>query len=78
MNRPHFDEETMAMQIAHFAPLSAPAMTGAPALDLHEDIMASHPIGLSVTGTIAAILFALLFAAIVVHDLTTGQVGSPF
>jgi hypothetical protein len=68
----------MATQIAHFAPFAGFAMASAPALDTHEDTMVSHPIGLSVTGTIVVILCALLFAAIVVHDLTTGQVGSPF
>ncbi len=68
----------MATPIAHFALLAAPAMAGTPAREPHEEIMESHPIGLGVMGTLVAILFALLFAAIVVHDLTTGQVGSPF
>lgn len=68
----------MALQIAHYAPFAAPAMADAPALDPHEDIMAPQPISLGVIGTLVAILFALSFAAIVVHDLTTGQVGSPF
>ncbi len=60
----------MTTQIANIA-------TPAQILEPHEDTMESNPFRLGVLGTLLAILFTVLFAAVVVYDFMTLQIGSP-